>query len=206
MINAVNRLLRYLHGTRRPSKGANVRQMRKRGETIDSFTIREANCDDVTAIANTHVTAWNDTYGKSKKNPTLKLREQQWREIFKNCNSSWFCVVVENKVGEIVGFAKAQVYKHEDLPEYDGELNKLYILREYQRIGIGRKLFLFVVRKFLTQGINTMVVFGTPQISACKFYELMGGKKLYDKRRIFQGGYGWNDLQKFVLEGELAKA
>jgi len=63
-------------------------------------------------------------------------------------DGSWFCFVVENRKGELVGFAKGKTYNHSDLPDFSGELNKIYLLREYQRLGLGRRLVGCVARRF----------------------------------------------------------
>ena len=39
-----------------------------------------------------------------------------------------------------------------------GELNKLYVLRRYQRLGLGRRLVCLVARRFLGQGISSMLL------------------------------------------------
>ena len=205
MRNQLNTVLRQINSWRRPSKKSNENRLRARGEAIDCFVFREALETDVVPLSRLHAECWYETYGGAKDPGACKLRESQWRETFLNINESWFCFVVENKNGELIGFAKGQKYRHEDLPQFDGELNKIYLLRNYQRLGIGRKLFLHVVKRFLTQGINTMVLFGVPQNPSCKFHEAMKGKRLMDKSGIFQGGYGWTDLQQFVLSGEIPK-
>ena len=205
MRNQINTLIRQVKGWRRPSKKDNEGRMRARGETMDCIIIRDATEADVVALSKLHVECWNQTYGGRTDEGALKLRESQWREIFRNVNDSWFCLVVENKNGELIGFAKGQKYRHEALPQYDGELNKIYLLRDYQRLGIGRKLFLMTVKKFLVQGINTMVLFGIPQNPSCNFHEAMKGQRLLDDAGIFQGGYGWIDLQQFVLSGDIPK-
>jgi L-amino acid N-acyltransferase YncA len=195
--------LRQINNWRRPSKKDNERRLRARGESMDCFTIRDAVESDVIALARLHVACWSQTYGGEATPELCKMREAQWREIFRNINESWFCFVVEKNNGELIGFAKGQKYRHDSLPQYDGELNKIYLLRDYQRVGIGRKLFLQVVKRFLTQGINTMVLFGVPQNPSCKFHEAMKGQRLLDNDGIFQGGYGWTDLQQFVLSGDI---
>ncbi len=102
------------------------------------FIIREANAADIPALAQLHVTTWNATYAPMLMNgPAVGVREKQWREAFAKQDGSWFCFVVENASGELVGFAKGTKSDH---PEYEGELNKIYLLREYQGRGLGRRL------------------------------------------------------------------
>lgn len=45
-----------------PSRTANIRRLGERGESMESFVIREASVLDVPALAQLHVTTWNATY------------------------------------------------------------------------------------------------------------------------------------------------
>ena len=198
MKNFANAIARFVFGLRRPSKAANLRLLRARGESLESFTIRDAIAEDIPALAALHVKTWNETYWNVRNPPAYEVRERQWREQFNVTDGSWFCFVVENASGELVGFAKGKTYDHTDLPDYSGELNKIYLLREYQRLGLGRRLVGCIARRFLSQGISTMVLFGTPQNPSCAFHEALGGERLIAKNGEFHGGYGWHDLQKLA--------
>jgi ribosomal protein S18 acetylase RimI-like enzyme len=172
--------------------------LEERGETIGSFTIREAGESDIPDLAALHVKTWNETYRTVKHKPTFQVRNYQWKEQFKITDGSWFCFVVENQKKELIGFAKGKTYASEELPGYSGELNKIYLLREYQRLGLGRKLIGQVVRRFLCQGITSMVLFGSSENPSGYFHEALGAKKLYSKNGEFHGGYGWKDLKKLA--------
>ena len=191
-------LHRFILGLKRPSKTSNLKRLAEQGETISSFKIREANPDDVPALANLHVKTWHETYWTNSYSPNFQIRNHQWQQIFNHSDGSWFCLVIENKNGELIGFAKGQKYGHEDLPEFNGELNKIYLLRKYQRIGLGRKLLGHVARKFLAMDIQNMVLFGIPSNPSCGFHDHLGGERLYAKNGEFHGGYCWRDLQKLA--------
>src|SRR5439155_12874761 len=71
------------------------------------FHIRKAHKDDVPALARLHVQTFNETHrGGRPDGPFFELREQQWREAFAGNDGGWFCFVVEDDNGELVGFAK----------------------------------------------------------------------------------------------------
>jgi L-amino acid N-acyltransferase YncA len=196
--NLVNAIVRFLFGLRRPSRATNIRMLRERGETLDSFTVREARAEDIPALAALHAKAWSQTYWNIKNPPSAQLREHQWREQFKVTDGNWFCFVVENRRGELVGFAKGRSYASSELPGYSGELSKIYLLRDYQRLGFGRRLVGHIARRFVSQGINTMVLFGVPQNPSCAFHDALGGDRLIAKNGEFHGGYGWRDLRKLA--------
>ena len=162
---------------------------------VESFIIRDAVIADIPALATLHVKTWNETHGKSNHSPIYQVRESQWRQTFGDNDSIWFCLVIENNNKQLIGFAKGMKYDHSDLPGYSGELNKIYLLREYQRLGLGRRLIGHVARHFLSLGIHSMVLFGTAQNPSCAFYEALGGQRLYGKKGEFNGGYGWKYLQ-----------
>ncbi|HJU73670.1 MAG TPA: GNAT family N-acetyltransferase [Gemmatimonadaceae bacterium] len=187
---------RFLRNLRRPAKDANLALLRTRSETVESLLIREATSSDIPALARLHVTTWNATYGRI--GPTYEIRERQWREAFGQVDRSWFCFVIERSNGELIGFAKGTKYAHSDLRDFAGELNKIYLLREYQRVGLGRRLVGHVARRFLAQGIGTMVLFGEPSNPSCACWEALGGERLHNSRGGFDGAYGWRDLQRLA--------
>lgn len=189
---------RFVMDLRSPSKAGNIRRLNQRGEKSESFLIREAVTEDVSALAALHVKTWAETYWLTLRPPTFRTREWQWKDQFKKNDGSWFCFVIENSNKQLIGFAKGKKYSHNDLPEFSGELNKIYLLRQYQRLGLGRRLFCHVARKFLSMGIHNMVLFGVAENPSCHFHEAMGGEKLYSKKGEFHGGYCWRDLQQLA--------
>ena len=163
------------------------------------FIVREATSADVPAIARLHVQTFNETHvGPGDKGPTYELRIYQWREAFQDTAGSWFCFVIENDKGELIGFAKGQAYAHRDQPDFSGELNKIYLLREYHRLGLGRRLLGRVARRFLSQDISSMLLFGEARNPSNRFYEALGAERLFASNGEFHGGYGWRDLRKLA--------
>jgi ribosomal protein S18 acetylase RimI-like enzyme len=193
---AVARSLLALRG---PSAAANARLLRERGEAAASLAIRDATAADIPALARLHVVTWNATYGGLlTKGPSVAVRERQWREAFAREDGSWFCLVVETRGGELVGFAKGKSYAQPELPDFAGELNKIYLLRDYQRLGLGRRLVGHVARRFLARGVTSMVLFADPRNPSCRFYEALGSERLLGPDGAFHGGYGWRDLRRLA--------
>jgi ribosomal protein S18 acetylase RimI-like enzyme len=191
MTRAMFAVWRYAARLSRPSKSANLRRMRQRGETADALVIRDATPADIPALARLHVTTWNATYAPLlMKGPSVEIREWQWRQAFEKQDGSWFCFVVERPGGELVGFAKGVVCKE---GEFGGELSKIYLLREYQRIGLGRRLLRAVVDRFLSRGITSMWLFGDARNPSSLVWRALGGEKLDEDPGV--GNYGWRDLR-----------
>jgi ribosomal protein S18 acetylase RimI-like enzyme len=199
MTGVVDATIRRLRNLRRPSAAANASRLRARGEQVASLVVRDAISSDLPALARLHVETWNATHrGGRSGGPTIELRERQWREAFSRADGSWFCVVLERADGALVGFAKGTPYAHADLPAFAGELSKIYLLEEYQRLGLGRRLVGHVARRFLSRGIESMVLFGDARNPSSACWDALGGEPLPHPDGSFSGSYGWRDLRRLA--------
>jgi len=197
--NFIPDIQRFLNGLKRPSKKTNLRKLVERGETIDSFIFRDAVKEDIAELGKLHAITWAETY--NARNPNIKLRQYQWHKTFtEEDDGSWFCILVVNEKNELVGFAKGKTYRDNNSSQLRGDLNKIYLRKDYQRLGLGKKLFKLAVQRFLTMGVNDMVLFGVPQNPSSAFHEAMGGERLYSEKGNFDGGYRWSDLKKIIHE------
>jgi GNAT superfamily N-acetyltransferase len=162
-----------------------------------AFHLRDATESDVPALARLHVQTFNETHrGGRPGGPSYELREQQWRDAFAN-GGDWFCLVIEDDRGELVGFAKGT--RHDGgVPGYGGELNKIYLLQRVQKQGLGRRLLRAVADRFAQRGMTSMLLFGDAANPSNGFYEAFGADKLLSDTGEFHGGYGWRDLPALV--------
>jgi len=193
--NFITSIQRLLNGLKRPSKQTNLKKLHERGETSDSFIFRDATENDIPELGKLHAITWAQTY--NAREPNIKLRQYQWDKAFKEENDgSWFCILAVDKNNKLVGFAKGIISKNESSSEQHGDLNKIYLLSDYQRLGLGKKLFAHVVERCLSKGVNDMTLFGVPQNPSCAFHEAMGGERLYSEKGTFDGCYIWRDLKK----------
>jgi GNAT superfamily N-acetyltransferase len=167
-------------------------------ESLMTFHLRDAHETDIAALAALHVLTYNETHrGGRPGGPSHELRERQWRDAFAQQDGSWFCFVIEDDDGELVGFAKGTPHDG-GVPGYAGELNKIYLLRRVQRHGLGRQLLCAVARRFLERGVTSMLLFGDAKNPSNGFYEAFGAERLYSDTGEFHGGYGWRDLGALV--------
>jgi len=186
---------RFLQNLRRRSKQANLKLLKERGEDIStSFIIREATEKDIVPLAHLHVKTWSDTYPMVMRPPNFATREWQWKELFAKKERNWFVYIIEKNDGSLIGFTKGDI---ED--DGNGNLNKIYLLREYQRLGFGRKMLCLVVKRFLSLRIKRMTVFAEASNPSCWFYEKMGGQKMRNADgSLNHGNYEWNELEKVL--------
>jgi ribosomal protein S18 acetylase RimI-like enzyme len=157
---------------------------------VTEVTIREATAADIPALADLHVRTFRETHGGG---PTAVLREAQYREKFETTDGRWFCFLAEEASGALIGFAVGE--PHNADPDYAGELDKIYVLRQHHRRGVGRRLVCSVARQFLDQGIGSMLLFGDAKNPSNGFYERLGAERLITATGEFHGGYGWKDLR-----------
>ena len=166
-----------------------------------AFKIREARADHLPALAALHVATFKEAHGE-RGAPNYELRLSQWRTAFDH-GKNWFCYVAEARDGQLIGFAKGELHDG-SVPLFEGELDKIYVLRAWHRFGIGRALVEQVARRFLEQGVRSMLLFGDARNPSNGFYERLGAARLLSREGEFHGGYGWRDLRRLVPDAPSA--
>ncbi|SDJ14106.1 GNAT family N-acetyltransferase [Salimicrobium halophilum] len=170
--------------------------------------IRRAITEDAYGVAKVQVDTWESTYKgivpeAYLEEMTYENREEKWRYIIEK----GMVFIAENDSGEIVGFSSGGPERSEELDDYDAELYAIYIRKEDQRKGIGRKLVTPVVQELLERGMTSMVVAVLSENPFRHFYEALGAKRI-DRMKVDISGkvldewiYGWADLRSLLREG-----
>ena len=168
--------------------------------------IREADLNDAGAIARVHVDSWRTTYAGIVPDEQLISqlsydgRERMWRKSLGDSSRRGFVYVAEEERGEVVGFAAGGPERNGD-PFYQGEIYAIYLLKEFQRRGIGRRLALVSARKMIEAGQKSMLVWVLSKNPSRGFYEALGGELLSEKpievggAKLTEVAYGWKDLR-----------
>lgn len=109
-----------------------------------SFSIRSAGPADALSVAQVHVSAWRTTYASILPEQVLQSlsvegREEMWKGVLTSEIGAEKCVYVGEVGGRVVGFAMGGEERTAD-EDYTGELHAIYVLAEYQRLGLGRQL------------------------------------------------------------------
>ncbi|HTC20979.1 MAG TPA: GNAT family N-acetyltransferase [bacterium] len=170
--------------------------------------IRPGTLGDIEEVSRAYAEAWRTTYQGLTPDAfvngmTAGAAAQIFRDSLQPNEYSYFFYVAETAEGRIVGFADGG--KERSHPESGlGELYAIYLLREFQGQGAGRKLFEAGVESLLKSGIQRMVAWVLEPSPYRKFYEsldgtLESGRKYLDiaGTKITLVSYRWNDLNHF---------
>lgn len=176
--------------------------------------IRPATPDDAPAIAEVRVDAWRSTYRGMIPDAYLaamKVEESTalWDKVLTAAPNTTNTFVAE-VAGQVVGFASGHM-----LPEprhgMNAELGAVYLVRDMQRAGLGRRLVAAVAAAQQAHGANGLIVWviaGNKPARA--FYEALGANLLieqpfdWDGMDLIEAGYGFADLPALISSGGAA--
>lgn len=164
--------------------------------TVGELVLREAIPQDLRALAELHVRTFNETHlAPGESGPTFATREWQWRDKLAEADATHFVLVLENEGKELVGFIWCHPTR--DNPPWAARLNKIYLLRGYQRRGLGKRMVAAAVERLLQHGLTSMALFTeVDNVPACSFYDQLGGERQLNDRGEFDGMFGWPDLRQ----------
>ncbi|MDP1420492.1 GNAT family N-acetyltransferase [Peribacillus simplex] len=169
--------------------------------------IREATVADAEGIAIVHVDCWRTTYkdimpSDFLDNLSYEQRNGIWiKNITRDGN---YVYVAENNEGKILGFisgGKRETNKVED----SGDLTAIYILENFQRMGIGKKLIKELFLKFEELGFKTIFVEVLEDNESRYFYEAFGAELIKTDKIKMAGAelnllvYEWKDISPVLL-------
>lgn len=153
-----------------------------------SIETRRATTDDAVGVAAVHDAAWWGTYSglipHQALNTMIRRRDTKWwaRAI----RHSTRIIVMESQ-GEIVGYTTLGPNRVSTLPQ-EGEVYELYLLPEYQGVGLGKKLFLAARRELFSIGFSGTVVWVLEEnVPAMQFYQNAGGTDIAEGTETFNG-------------------
>ena len=174
-----------------------------------TIQIRQATPADASAIARVHVDSWRTTYAgilpeKFLSGLSYASRENMWRDSLRSPIHGKGHYVAESCNGDIVGFAVSGP-ESEGSSEFTGEIYAIYLLAEFQRQGMGRRLFTASCSSLFEAGIGSMLLWVLEENHAARrFYESLGGEVIRRKEINIGGAdlvevaYGWNDIERLV--------
>jgi GNAT superfamily N-acetyltransferase len=142
--------------------------------------VRPGGLLDIHGISEAYAESWKNTYQGIApelfvKGMTVEAAKQIFHESLRPNQYFYFLHVAETDEGKIVGFVDGG--KERSHPEKGiGEVYAIYLLKEFQNQGIGRKLFQAAQKSLVQSGMNSMVVWVLEKSPNRRFYLSTGGK------------------------------
>lgn len=156
--------------------------------SIVSIDVRQAKLADAGGVAEVHSASWLHAYTGVIPHQSLsamvRRRDDKWwaRAI----RHSTRILVLEDK-GEIVGYATLGANRVGALPQ-EGEIYEIYLLPEYQGVGLGKKLFLSARKELHKLGLKGCVTWVLEDNDpAMQFYANAGGQDVAEGTETFNG-------------------
>lgn len=166
------------------------------------MNVRPAQVADAAAIARVHVESWRSTYRGLLAEEFLDSLDtttiaERWARLLGESSTG---VYVATGGDDVVGFASGgRERAGED--GYGGELYAIYVLREAQGQGHGRRLIEAVVGGLREVGLGDMIVWVLrDNASGRGFYERLGGTYVREQpitigsTLLQEVSYGWRSL------------
>jgi ribosomal protein S18 acetylase RimI-like enzyme len=170
--------------------------------------IRKAKLSDAQGIAKVHVDCWRTTYKNIIPNEFLdNLSYDQRTDLWiRNIsNEQNYVFVAENDEGHIIGFADGGK-RETNKVNHSGDLTSIYVLQEYQGLGIGRQLVQQLFSKLDKLGYKNIFVEVLEDNKSRLFYESLGAEWLRTEKIKIAGAelnllvYEWKDIKSVLLQ------
>ena len=174
---------------------------------MNKINIREANISDAAGLARVSVDSWRSTYSgiipqEFLVSLTYESRTRRWEERLLDIDGPGFTFVVEDGFGNIIGYAGG-LKGNSGNPVYTGEVGDIYVLKEYQDQGIGRRLMATIALRLKEYGHSSLLVWTFEDNPYRTFYEVLGGQPAGEKiaetggKKLKEVAYGWADMKIF---------
>ena len=168
--------------------------------TTLSIEVRRADPQDARAIAAVHRAAWIASYaGMIPHRPLVQMIERRREDWWRRATRGPSTVLVLEVAGKIAGYATIGANRVKALKQ-QGEIYELYLLPEYQGIGLGSYLFRECRAILRALNMTGLVVWCLEDSeNAVTFYRAMGGMDVAEGMENFgetslrKLGFVWRD-------------
>lgn len=168
--------------------------------TTLSIEVRRADPQDARAIAAVHRAAWIASYaGMIPHRPLVQMIERRREDWWHRATRGPSTVLVLEVAGKIAGYATIGANRVKALKQ-QGEIYELYLLPEYQGIGLGSYLFRECRAILRALNMTGLVVWCLEDNdNAVTFYRAMGGMDVAEGMENFgetslrKLGFVWRD-------------
>lgn len=165
------------------------------------MNIRAAKPGDEKSIAQVIIDTWKDAYQGIVSQDFLDSLTTEKHEALLTqqiAENTQIIYVMESEDDQILGMISGGVDRSE---KYDCEIVAIYIGRDHQKCGIGKRLFSECVNAFRTRGYKTMIVWTFEDNKDRGFYDKMGGvvgehtQHLIGDEELPLVGYVWKGME-----------
>lgn len=144
---------------------------------MDKVIYRKATLDDAYGIEYVASHSWKETYydfmPKSyldNRIANIETRAERTREFLKN-NDNYYVAIINNKIIGILYYSNSKEEKYQNY----GYLGAIYVLKDYQGLGIGKELFKMALKGLINMGYNDIYLECLKGNTAIDFYKHLGG-------------------------------
>ena len=145
-----------------------------------SILIRKGKVEDAKGVVEVNTYTWETTYKGLMPDEVLEERiktmDERIPKMAESVRKKDNLFVAEDN-DKIVGMMTYGPSRNEEYQEI-GQIYAIYVLKEYQGLGIGKKLFMTGIKELIGKGYNSMIVNVLDGNKTRKFYEKYGGKKV----------------------------
>ena len=162
-----------------------------------------ATLDDAPALARVYVDTWRAQYAgilPASYLARMTYAEYQIKWVGYLATPGTVAYLAQTDKGEIVGFAHGGAAR-DPHTHYFAEVYLLYVLKKYQRQGIGRELMAAMAQAFVKAGLWSLVIWALRDNPSRGFYDALGGELLAEKlvrvggENFVEMAYGWRDVR-----------
>lgn len=154
-------------------------------------TIRSASPGDAKAIAHIYTETWRDTYAGMIPDRVLlgmsrRRHAAMWTRNLRNSRSHELAMVAEDDANGIIGFGSCGPVKEHKLGAA-GEIYTLYVLPDFQGLGLGKRLLAALFQTLVEKGQDSALIWVLAPNPARFFYHAMGGTQIAVRAEPFHG-------------------
>jgi ribosomal protein S18 acetylase RimI-like enzyme len=141
--------------------------------------VRRAESGDADAITKVHDAAWRYAYdGMIPAKELVRIVSRRGARWWDRAIRRGTAILVIEVGGTICGYATFGPNRARNLAQ-KGEVYEIYLLPEYQGVGLGTRLFLAARRELARFGFDSVVVWAlADNEGACRFYRNAGGRRV----------------------------
>ncbi len=143
-----------------------------------NITYRKANINDAYGIRYVAAYSWLETYKGLlpeeyliDRIKNIKEKEQITKDFIKK-NPNYTIALDENKIIGICNYTNCNINEYHNY----GKIEALYLLKDYQKLGIGKELFKIAVEDLIKKGYQKLELECMKGNNTIDFYKKYGGK------------------------------